>query len=104
MALVGRLVDEAVLPIGVEDRQRPLPVGIGAAKFQHRLPGPRDRRRGFDGLFGKMPGGGGIRAPPRLDVKPMQAERLGVGPRGHVAERALRALPIAGKLRRLRGE
>ena len=58
----------------LDDVERAVPVGVGAAEIEHRLAGPRQRRREPRGIFGVLPRGGCVLAAQRFDIEAAQAE------------------------------
>ena len=101
LAAIDRLVESA--PVAFQKSQRTGPVAGGAAEFEHRAPGPAQRRRGSHRLLRISTRAAGIVTAARLDEQAVQAERLGVGAACHRAEGAVGAVAVAGELCRLRG-
>ena len=104
MRWARRLVDEAGLEVGVEGGDRRPPVAVAGGILEQRLAGPADPRRRLGRLRGEMPGRLVLVLALGLDEQAVQAEEPGVGAAGERLEGAAGARPVAGELRRLRGE
>src|SRR5262249_48601812 len=99
---IRRFIDHA--PLLLEQIEGAGPVTVAAARLEHGRAGPAERWGDAGGLLRIGASATGIVAALRLDEEAMQPERLGVGPRGHGPERALRRVAIAAELCGLRAQ